>query len=277
MLRLFSPAKINLFLRVVSKRPDGYHELSSVFQAISLGDTLSIELHDRDQLTCRDPLLPVDDSNLVLKAIRLFRRKTNTEVFFKVHLDKRIPTQAGLGGGSSNGATALWACNQLTGLNLPLSTLAEWGGEIGSDIPFFFSQGTAYCTGRGESVHHLPPLAGRSLWIIKPPEGLSTPEVYGRLNLKNSIRDKLLDNDLEEFLSGCLTFYNDLEPPAFELSPKLKELKKSLIEGGFETVLMTGSGSAFFCLGEGKLPADPKNGVFQAYFINRTLDQWYQG
>ena len=99
MLELFSPAKINLFLRVVSKRPDGYHHLSSVFQAISLGDTLHMTLHHKDVFTCTDPSLPTDRSNLVVKAVELFRQKTGLQHYYKIHLIKRIPAQAGLGGG----------------------------------------------------------------------------------------------------------------------------------------------------------------------------------
>lgn len=141
MLRLFSPAKINLFLRIVSKRPDGYHNLSSVFQTISLGDTLTFDFQEQgkqeDVLTCTDPHLPVNSSNLALKAAELFRRKTGIHHFYKIHLEKIIPIEAGLGGGSSNAATTLWACCQLADIQIPLATLKEWGAEIGSDVPFF--------------------------------------------------------------------------------------------------------------------------------------------
>ncbi len=113
MLNLFSPAKVNLFLRVVSKRADGFHDLSSVFQTISLGDTLTFELCDHDVLTCSDAKLPVNDSNLIMKAVKLFRRNTGFQSGFKIHLNKKIPTESGLGGGSSNAATTLWACQQL--------------------------------------------------------------------------------------------------------------------------------------------------------------------
>jgi 4-diphosphocytidyl-2-C-methyl-D-erythritol kinase len=275
MLRLFSPAKINLFLRIVSKRPDGYHNLSSVFQTISLGDILTIEPHIRDELTCTDPHLPTDASNLILKATELFRRKTGFKQGFKIHLIKRIPTQAGLGGGSSNAATTLWACNRLANINVPTITLKQWSAEIGSDIPFFFSQGTAYCTGRGESVYHLPPLVIRTLWIIKPQGGLSTSDVYQRLNFVNSMSKMPTQGDLEAFLSGSLPYFNDLEKPAFEMKPELYQLKTLLLESGFEVALMSGSGSAFFCLGQGTLPKQSDLTIFPAYFVNRTLFNWY--
>lgn len=274
-MRLFSPAKINLFLRIAFKRSDGYHHLSSVFQTVSLGDTLTIEPHTHEELTCTDPRLPTDASNLIRKATALFRRKTGSRQAFKMHLVKRIPTQAGLGGGSSNAATVLWACNQLTKINVSLPMLQTWSTEIGSDIPFFFSQGTAYCTGRGENVYELPAAGERLLWIIKPSVGLSTPEVYRCLNWTSSVPDHLLKVDLENFLSGSLSYFNDLEKPAFELRPELKQLKINLIENGFETVLMSGSGSSFFCLGKGSLPKQANLNIFPSRFVNRSFSSWY--
>src|SRR5262249_13981075 len=108
MLTLLSPAKINLFLRILGKRPDGYHELASLFQAIDLADTIHFSLSDADHLTCTDPAIPVDRSNLIWKSVNLFRRKTGLNFHLKIHLEKKIPHQAGLGGGSSNAATTLW-------------------------------------------------------------------------------------------------------------------------------------------------------------------------
>src|SRR5437016_5240820 len=131
MLTLISPAKINLNLRIVGKRPDGYHELSSVFQAIDLCDVLTFEKSEKDKFTCNISTLPNDKKNLVLKALDLFRSKTGLNFCLKIHLDKHIPIEAGLGGGSSNAATTLWACNQLTGQTVSLERLQEWSAEIG--------------------------------------------------------------------------------------------------------------------------------------------------
>jgi 4-diphosphocytidyl-2-C-methyl-D-erythritol kinase len=275
MLHLFSPAKVNLFLRIVSKRSDGYHNLSSIFQTISLGDALTMELSAREELTCTDLGLPTDRSNLILKATELFRHKTGLNQAFRIHLIKRIPTQAGLGGGSSNAATTLWGCNQLTQANIPLDILQQWSAEIGSDIPFFFSQGTAHCTGRGEYVKDLPFIPPRQFWIIKPPEGLSTPEVYRCLNFTSSVSEKSLQIDLDSCLSDACLYFNDLEKPAFEMLPKLKQLKTRLLENGFEIALMSGSGTAFLCMGEGTLPIDPELNVFPVHFKNRSLRNWY--
>lgn len=274
MLTLNSPAKLNLFLRVLGKRPDGYHELASLFQTISLSDTLHFELSDCDQLTCTDPTLPTDGSNLALKAVDLFRRKTGLRFHVKIHLEKNIPTQAGLGGGSSNAATTLWALNQLCEKPATPEQLAEWSSEIGSDISFFFSLGTAYCTGRGEKIQSLPLLPQTKLWIVKPQEGLSTPLVYQRLNLSLlQPRDPI--KSLESFQTGAPCYFNDLEGPAFSAMPALAQLKQQLKAVGFHTALMTGSGSSFFCIGNAKPPVHPGLTCYPASFVNRTADRWY--
>jgi 4-diphosphocytidyl-2-C-methyl-D-erythritol kinase len=271
---LKSPAKINLFLRILHRREDGYHALASIFQAIDLFDHLKIEPAPRDCLTCSDSTLPTDRSNLIWKAIDLFRKKTGRTNSFKIHLEKNIPQQAGLGGGSSNAATALWAVNSLCGNPVSIETLMSWSAEIGSDLSFFFSHGTAYCTGRGEKVQPLPPLEKKSLWIVKPIQGLSTPAVYKKLDLTDTIQCDP-KYALSQVMEGKHCFFNDLETAAFALAPELAMLKQLLIEQGFSTVLMSGSGSSFFCMGDGQLPKEQSHKIFPATFIQRYSNQWY--
>lgn len=275
MLQLFSPAKINLFLRIQNKRPDGYHNLSSLLQTIDLGDNITFQLHqdENDILTCSEVSLPTNHTNLILKATELFRQKTNLRIHLKIHLEKHIPTQAGLGGGSSNAATTLWAFNELSGKKIDIKQLMEWGAEIGSDVPFFLSQGTAHCTGRGEHVKNLASLGSISLFIVKPSIGLSTPAVYKRLRLPITFREN--PSELEDFLSGKINCFNDLEQPAFNLSAELKDLKQYLCSRGFQQVLLSGSGSAFFCLGNGKIPCTENLAVYPANFVNREINNWY--
>lgn len=150
-------------------------DLASLFQAISLADIMNFsklgEASSADILTCSDETLVTDENNLVIKALNLMRRKTGVAQFFKVHLDKVVPMQAGLGGGSSNAATAMFAFNALLGYPASLGDLKAWSGDIGSDITFFFSSGTAYCTGRGEIVQSLAPLpqsAHSRVHVFKP-------------------------------------------------------------------------------------------------------------
>jgi 4-diphosphocytidyl-2-C-methyl-D-erythritol kinase len=274
-LTLLSPAKVNLFLRVVARRPDGYHELASLFQVISLMDKLHFALDFKDSLSCTDPTLPTDSSNLVMKAANLFRSKTGLNFGVNIHLEKNIPHQSGLGGGSSNAATTLWALNQLCGKPASLEVLMAWSSEIGSDVTFFLSEGTAYCTGRGEIVRSMPALPDTKMWVVKPDFGLSTPMIYQNLKVEQlQKRDPKVC--LHHFYQESPVFFNDLELPAFAVMPQLINLKHSLLSAGFHTVLMTGSGSAFFCIGKDTPPQIPNTQVFSAQFINRQRDAWYQ-
>lgn len=277
-LRLKSPAKVNLFLRIVKRRSDGYHELASLFQAIDLFDTLDFSMDDVDTFTCSDPTLPNDDSNLVLKALRLFKTKTGIRKNFKIHLEKLIPQQAGLGGGSGNAATTLWALNRLCGDPATESQLMQWGSEIGSDISFFLSTGTAYCTGRGEIIESLAPLDSTLLSIIKPPIGLSTPQVYSKVDVA-ALFPRDPKTVLQNFLKADPDYFNDLEPAAFNVLPELKKFKESLLkDGGFSTVLLCGSGSSFFCLGNGNpnaVAGYPNFKNYSAHFVNRSPGSWY--
>lgn len=274
MLTFRSPAKVNLFLRILRRRDDGYHELASLFQAISLFDHLYIKLSDTLKLSTSIPGLPTDDTNLVSKAVRLFRHKTGLEVYPQIHLEKNIPMEAGLGGGSSNAATTLWALNELTGHPATTSELCAWGAEIGSDVAFFLSQGTAYCTGRGEILQSLDPLPSQSLWIIKPKVGLSTKEVYSRLHA-SSLTQRNPQRALEVFLAGKPDYFNDLEVAAFAALPLLSNLKNHLVQQGFSNVLMSGSGTSFFCMGDHATPSIDAASIFPVNFVNRSDNSWY--
>lgn len=268
-LTLFSPAKLNLFFRVLAKRDDGYHEIASLMQAISLGDTLHFERGDFDTLTASDPSLPCDETNLVWRALHLFREKTTHSFPVKIHIEKRIPVEGGLGGGSSNLATTLWAINELSGSVVSEATLREWAAAFSSDAPFFFSSGTAYCTGRGEKITSLRALPEKKIWLAKPEGGMSTPRVYHHCQphaCSNEDPQKLLDSGV---------FVNDLEAPAFALRPDLREIKQDLLSLGFEQVVMTGSGSTFFCLGDVENPKLPGVEMIPSSFFKRSENCWY--
>ncbi|KZV23140.1 4-diphosphocytidyl-2-C-methyl-D-erythritol kinase, chloroplastic/chromoplastic-like [Dorcoceras hygrometricum] len=292
-LTLFSPCKVNVFLRMTGKRADGYHDLASLFHVISLGDKINFSLSpskSKDRLTTNVPGVPLDDRNLIIKALNLFRKKTGSINHFWIHLDKKVPTGAGLGGGSSNAATALWAANQFSGLVATEKELQEWSGEIGSDIPFFFSHGAAYCTGRGEVVENIPPPISLDIPIvlIKPPEACSTAEVYKHLRLDQTSKidpltllEKISKNGISQDV--CV---NDLELPAFEVLPSLKRLKQRIISAGrgqYAAVFMSGSGSTIVGVGSPDPPQfvyddEEYKDVFisEASFITRSADQWYK-
>lgn len=273
---LSSPSKINLFFRVLSKRSDGFHEIASLYQAVRLFDTITFSLSSSPTFTCSDPSLAMDEGNLCVKAYRLFEKKTGYDLSYSIHLDKRVPMQAGLGGGSGNAATILWGLNKLTGSLHSDEELALWSSEIGSDVSFFFSRGAAYCTGRGEilaQVDEMPHLG--PITIVKPHVGLSTPGVYKacKLSEMSDIDPAVL---LCSYQSMSPIFHNDLEFPSFSLLPSLKELKAVLLSAGFSTVLMCGSGTAFFCLGEGIIPSLPMCKVFTAQAAFRSKQCWYE-
>jgi 4-diphosphocytidyl-2-C-methyl-D-erythritol kinase len=269
-LSFISPAKINLFFRVLHKREDGFHEIASLYQAIDLCDTLYFTLSEKDLFTCSDPSLAMDAQNLVCKALDLFRKKTGRSDPVAIHLEKKIPMQAGLGGGSSNAATALFALNELFSTNLSQKDLIELGSILGSDVPFFFMAGTAYCTGRGEKLQEVPfpeNLRSSCIWIAKPKVGLSTPIVYA------VCRPELLPlRDPKESVS---LFYNDLEMAAFSLFPELGALKAALLESGFETVVLCGSGTAFFCIGSNLPPQIEGVEFFQTKPFSKEHATWY--
>lgn len=291
-LSLFSPCKINVFLRITSKRPDGFHDLASLFHVISLGDKIKFSLSpskSKDRLSTNVPGIPLDERNLIIKALNLYRKKTGSDKFFWVHVDKRVPTGAGLGGGSSNAATALWAANQFSGGVATEKELQEWSGEIGSDVPFFFSKGAAYCTGRGEIVQDIPSPVPFDLpmVLIKPPEACSTAEVYKRFRLDvsstiepSTLLEKISKNGISQDV--CV---NDLEAPAFEVLPSLKRLKQRILAAGrgkYDAVFMSGSGSTIVGVGSPDPPQfiydeEDYKDVFlsEATFITRGDQQWY--
>lgn len=299
--KLFSPAKVNLFLRVLRRRPDNYHDLASLFHTVSFGDTLDLEVLPttavRDELECNLPGVPVDESNLVIRALKLFRDRSGIKRFFKVRLEKFIPTQAGMGGGSSNAATAFFGANMLCGQPASPEDLLQWAQDpiIGSDATFFLSEGTAYCTGRGEIVTpvvQLPVPADLAVYLVKPCYGLSTPKVFQALDLS-----AVSPLDPEELLSifqekgvEHSAWVNDLEVPAFKVCPELGKLKAFLAreEHGFQSVLMSGSGTTICCLGEPREGAAAFeaatrqrfdiDGIWRAQLMRRaTPDEWYGG
>ena len=249
MFKLRSPAKINLFLKILNRRNDGYHEIASLFQAIDLFDQIHFTHADQDTFTCSNSKIPINDQNLILKAVALFRRKTGYLNKFSIHLEKNIPHEAGLGGGSSNAATTLWALNEISGKIATEKQLRIWGAELGSDVPFFLTSGTAYCTGRGEIINEVAISSiHKNFTLFKPNYGVSTASVYKNLCLENLyIRNP--NDDLKHYIEGRSVFYNDLEDSAFSICPKLLDFKNYLNELNLKNLTMTGSGATFFCTG----------------------------
>ena len=225
-------AKINWALRVTRKRADGYHDIETLFQTISLHDTLSFAESDRLTLTCDDPTIPLDETNLVIRAARAVGAGN-----VRIDLRKRIPAGGGLGGGSSDAAATLAA--------LGSGDLREIALSLGSDVPFFLIGGTAYATGRGEVLTPLPLVAPVPLVLLFPEERIATAKAYAMLRrfsppLGLQRYRRMIDDDL---LSHATELVNDFEEPVFNALPHLRALKVRLYEAGAAWAGMSGSGS----------------------------------
>ena len=222
-------AKINWALRVTGKRADGYHDIETLFQTISLHDTLTFRPSDRLTLTCDDPTIPVDETNLVLRAARAAGVGD-----VAIELRKRIPAGGGLGGGSADAAAVLAA------FNAKRAALS-----LGSDVPFFLTGGTAYATGRGEIITPLPPVSGVPLLLLIPEERVSTATAYAMLRRFSPPLgvDRYRAMIEDGFLSHAGELVNDFEEPIFDALPRLRHLKSRLREAGAAWAAMSGSGS----------------------------------
>jgi 4-diphosphocytidyl-2-C-methyl-D-erythritol kinase len=255
-VRVRVPAKINLHLGVGALRPDGFHELTTVYHAISLFDELRASHGDTLTLTMEGEgagELELDDSNLVIRAARALAAHTRVPAHARLHLRKSIPLAAGLAGGSADAAATLLACDLLWGTGLTRDELAEIGARLGSDVPFLLHGGTALGTGRGETIS--PILARPTTWhwvLAVADDGLSTPEVYrelDRLRISKWAPTPLDDADAlmtalrqrnPEVLGAALG--NDLQPAALSLRPHLADVLKAGYDAGAVTGIVSGSG-----------------------------------
>src|SRR3989338_3063921 len=252
-----SPAKVNLFLRILKKREDGYHDIVSVMQPISLYDEIILEMENGSGIivSCDNANVPCDRTNLAYRAAEEFFRTTGINKRLSIKIKKNIPIAAGLGGGSSNAATVLRALNEITSQNISTDNLIKIGAGIGSDVPFFIAGKSSIARGRGEL---LEPVELPKFWyiLVNPGVPLSTQWVYQNLNLTKS------NEDINITISKVLAIYragrggnqqvlkgfvmNDLEAVAIKKYPEIKEIKDTLINSGAICALMSGSGATAF-------------------------------
>ncbi|WP_020469902.1 4-(cytidine 5'-diphospho)-2-C-methyl-D-erythritol kinase [Zavarzinella formosa] len=280
-LRVFAPAKVNLFLEILGKRADGFHEIATLMLAVDLGDELTFESAEAGvlSLTTDKPELDTGPGNLVCRAAELLRNHTGCQAGAKIHLEKRIPWAAGLGGGSSDAAATFTGLNRLWELNLPVDELAGLAAKLGSDIPFFLNGPAGWATGRGEVIEPAPVGGIFDLVLVKPEQGLGTADVYRRLRIPEhpvdgrAAREALAAGDAEE-LGRCL--HNRLQEPAFELAPVVADWHRRLRGYGTAGTLMSGSGSCLFVLcrnaGEARQVADDlSNGLASQGDVNTRV------
>lgn len=242
-MKQFAPAKINLYLHILGRRPDGFHELETLMVPISLGDTLDIDLIPSGiEFTCSDLVLSDAQDNLATKAARLFLEEFKLSTGVKIHLEKKVPVGAGLGGGSSDAGAVLLALRQLTGTKCSDEKLVELAAKLGSDIPFFIYGQSAICKGRGEIIEPFKLRENFQGLLVHPGFGVSTPWAY-----KTYAQNPQKGEQGKGFAD--FTLRNDLEPPAFGKYPWLPTAKK-WFRAQPEVVdsLMSGSGSSVFAL-----------------------------
>lgn len=248
-------AKVNLDLRVLGTRPDGFHELRTVFQSIVLHDTLlCVSRPGPFAITCRTPAIPLDASNLVWKAAALLWTelgRAGEPQDVTIAIDKQIPLQAGLGGGSADAAAALQALARLWG-GVPLPFLRDVAARIGADVPFFLSGGTALGLGRGEEIYPLVDLPTHWIVLARPPYGVSTAEAYAWYDEDRAegLREPPREPQMlpVPWPTRAAQMVNDLEPPVVRRHPEIAALKSQLRDAGAVAAAMSGSGSAVFGL-----------------------------
>jgi len=248
-VKQFAPAKINLYLHILGRRPDGYHELETLMAPISLGDTLDIDLIPSGtvgdgsiEFTCSDPALADAKDNLATKAARVFLDEFKLTTGVRIHLEKVVPVGAGLGGGSGDAAAVLLALRDLTKMSCPDAKLAELAARLGSDIPFFIYRTAAICRGRGEIIEPVRLADNLQGVLVHPGFGVSTPWAY-KIYAQNP-HPGIAGKAFTDF-----TLRNDLEPPAFSKYPWLPTVK-SWFQKQPEVLdsLLSGSGSSVFAL-----------------------------
>lgn len=252
MLYEKAPAKINLTLDVLYKRPDNFHEVEMVMTTVDLADRISLRTIEQGQIVIKtsDSFIPNDRRNLAYQAAEIVMKKYNITEGVEITIEKSIPAAAGLAGGSSDAAATLRGVNRLWKLGLSMDELAQLGAQIGSDIPFCVHGGTALATGRGEKIEKLP--SPPNCWVIlaKPAISVSTASVYGAFNIENvahpnttAMIDALAAKDYRKM---CQTLENALESVTMSLYPEVHMLKEQMIKFGADAALMSGSGPTVF-------------------------------
>ncbi|MCX5782479.1 MAG: 4-(cytidine 5'-diphospho)-2-C-methyl-D-erythritol kinase [Elusimicrobia bacterium] len=250
-MKILAPAKINLFLEVKNKRADGYHNIESIMQSVSLYDELEFKpAEEKISLKCNLKNLPNDERNLVVKAAKLLKKELKTQKGARIHLKKNIPLGAGLGGGSSDAAAALKGLLKLWKLKISPKKLVKIAAKIGADVPFFLNCGTAVAKGIGDILKSIKKVKKTYFVLVFPNFGVSTPSVYKKLHFPLTSRQKInkikfhLESLKDSKIWGRL-LYNRLEEVVLPKYPKVAFIKKKIENFGYKS-LMSGSGSTVF-------------------------------
>jgi 4-diphosphocytidyl-2-C-methyl-D-erythritol kinase len=252
-LNLLSPAKINLRLEILSKRPDNYHEIKTIFHKISIFDKIGLEKIPGNEvhLTIDNPDIPTDNTNLAVKAANLLLNYADIKPGIKIDIKKNIPSGAGLGGGSSNAAITLKGLNRLLKLNISEQILADFAVKLGADVPFFLTDSsTAYATGIGEKIKSIE--TPNKLWflVIFPGFTVSTAWAYNSINKYNLLTKSTKNNNIKNYSLDIKTvkslLYNDFESVVNKRHTEIPKIKEQLLKTGAQGAMLSGSGSSVF-------------------------------
>lgn len=253
----YAHAKLNITLEIRGLRPDGYHELDMIFLELKEGDRIIGEkTKEGITLSCSDPSLPCDERNLAYRAAALMRERFGIKEGIRLHIEKRIPSQAGLGGGSSDAACVMNLMNELFCLDADPKELEEMAGALGSDVPFFIRGGCQRAKGRGEILTAIGAFPPCTVLVVKPDVSVSTPWAYRAYDQMEDpaeagsgcteAAEKAIRSG--DFPALCAAMHNDLEAPVIKEYPEIGRMKEELFRLGADRAMMTGSGSAVFGL-----------------------------
>jgi 4-diphosphocytidyl-2-C-methyl-D-erythritol kinase len=253
-LALPSFAKVNLHLQVIGRRGDGFHDLCTVFQSISLHDIITFNPAGEINMTCNNVRVPVDERNLVVRAARLLQERYEINCGVGIHLEKQIPAPGGLGGGSSNAAVTLLALRKLWNLTIDDDEMHRLAESLGSDVPFFLYGGTSLGMGRGEIVEPIEDFCEGYMLVVSPNVSVATRDAFKRLNVRaltkqeSDRRLQICRFDLESADFRYTTFKNDFETTVFAAYPQVERVKHTLLDLGAERAMLSGSGGSVFAI-----------------------------
>jgi len=270
-------AKVNLFLEIIKKKSDGYHEIKTVFQTISLADELILEKTDKGiTISCPDSNLPCDENNLIYKAAKLIKEISGYNKGINIILKKNIPVFAGLGGGSSDGAATIRGLNKLLGLNLTSADMLQAAASIGSDVPFLLEGGTVLAEGRGEKLVDFLPTPDLWVVVIKPDISISTGWAYKQWKpgIKQCVNVENFISNINS-LTGKNLLFNSFEDILEKHYPIIKTIKEKLDMLGIKDHLLSGSGSSIFALTKELEKAEKIKKEFkESCFITKTVGKY---
>lgn len=243
-------AKINLYLDVVGKRADGYHDLQMVMIPIDLFDVLEFTIADDTLLTCDKAYIPVDGRNTVVKAYHLMKSTFGIKDHHHIRLVKNIPAQAGLAGGSTDGAAIIRMFNEMYALNLSVKQLTDLAVQVGADVPFCLYEKTAKVEGIGEIVTPIDRKCDFFLFLVKPKFGISTKALFEQFKISpekgNTFKEMISALEEDDYAGVCKSIYNRLQQEAIRVNPQINKVITELTNFGFDRVAMTGSGSVIY-------------------------------